>query len=68
MRNIIVEAVWSGDRSINQALCECCAALWCQFGRSFWVLVRLHGGFLYCASLPRQENKAVCCTQEEVER
>ena len=57
MGNIVVEAVWSGERSINQALSDCCVALWRQFGRSFWVLFRLHGGFLYCESLPRQENK-----------
>jgi hypothetical protein len=56
MRNIIGVAVWSWERSINQALCDCCVALRRHFGRSFWVLTRLHGGFLYGESLPRQEN------------
>ena len=57
MGNIVVEAVWSGERSINQALCDCCVALRRQFGRSFWVLFHLHGGFLYGESLPRQVNR-----------
>src|SRR5260221_1469490 len=56
MRNIVVDARWSGKPSFTQALCGCSVAMRLQFGRSFWLLFSLHSGLLCCTSLPRQEN------------
>jgi hypothetical protein len=56
MGNIVVEAVWSGEGSINQVSRGSVVALHWQFGQSFLMPFILHNGRLYCASLPRQEN------------
>jgi hypothetical protein len=60
MRNIVVEAIWSWEGSINQALRGSVVALQWQFGQSFLMPFSLHSGRLYYASLPRQENLFIC--------
>jgi hypothetical protein len=56
MRNIVVDARWSGRPSFTQALCGYSVAMRRQFGLSFWLLFSLHSGLLCYTSLPRQEN------------